>query len=112
MNNTSRELNLKEKFNEYFHELESYATRSERFYESLGAFTSQEALAASMVRWLEAAFIQGARVAAQDAVDTLYQYGTTVAGINDKCYTRTEAYDVAAHSLMVYFTKILDEAEK
>jgi len=52
---------LREKFLEYFNELEGYALRSERFYDSLNAFTNKEALAASMVLWLEAAFIQGAK---------------------------------------------------
>lgn len=54
---------LKEKFLEYFHEVESYSLRSERFYESLDAFTNKEALARSMVLWLEAAFMEGANVA-------------------------------------------------
>ena len=60
---------LREKFQEYFHELEGYTLRSERFYDSLNAFTNKEALAASMVLWLEAAFIQGAKTSKKLNID-------------------------------------------
>lgn len=43
-------------FESWFDELESYGLRSERFYDTLDAFTSKEALYASMKLWLEAAF--------------------------------------------------------
>lgn len=104
-------VDLKEKFDEYFHELEGYCLRSERFYETLDAFTSKEALAASMRLWLEAAFIQGARAMAQDTLDTLLDYGTAVAGIDEPKRTPTESYDAAHASLHVYFTQVLKEAE-
>lgn len=61
---------LKEKFLEYFHEVESYSLRSERFYESLHAFTNKDALAKSMTLWLEAAFMEGANVA-MDHIDSI-----------------------------------------
>ena len=46
-------------FEEWFHELESYGLKSERFYESLGAFNDKQALAISMVAWLKAAYYAG-----------------------------------------------------
>jgi hypothetical protein len=52
-------------FNEWFHQLEGYHIKSERFYESLTAF-SNEALAISTVKWLEAAFDAG-RAAEREA---------------------------------------------
>ena len=45
-------------FNEWFNQLEGFHIKSERFYESLTAF-SNEALAINMVKWLEAAFEAG-----------------------------------------------------
>ena len=45
-------------FDEWFHQLEGFHLKSERFYESLDAF-SKEALAISMVKWLETAFYAG-----------------------------------------------------
>jgi hypothetical protein len=45
-------------FNEWFNGLEGFHIKSERFYESLTAF-SNDALAISMVKWLEAAFEAG-----------------------------------------------------
>lgn len=105
-------IDLKESFNEYFHELEGFCMRSERFHESLDAFTSKEALAASMRLWLEAAFVQGARAMAQDTLDTLGDYATAVAGIEEPKYNPSESYDHAFGSLHVYFTQVLQEAEK
>lgn len=46
-------------FDDWFHELEGYCLRSERFYESLTAFQSKEGLAASMLIWLKAAYEMG-----------------------------------------------------
>jgi hypothetical protein len=48
------------KFKEWFNEVELYGLRSERFYDSLTQFKSQEALYANMLLWLEAAYKQGA----------------------------------------------------
>ena len=107
-----KNIDLTAKFEEYFHEQESFGLRSERFYESMEAFSNKPALAASMKLWLEAAFIQGARVMAQDSVDTLRDYGTAVAGIDEVCYNRTEAFDASADNLMLYYTKIIQDAEK
>lgn len=104
-------IDLQEKFNEYFYEIEAYSLRAERFYDSLDQFSNKQALAASMRLWLEAAFIQGARAMAQDTLDTLGDYATAVAGIDEVCYNREQAYDAAHGSLMVYYTKILDDAE-
>lgn len=105
------EIDLYQKFDEYFNEIENYSLRSERFYDSFENFTNKQALAASMKLWLEAAFIQGARVMAQDSVDTLRDYSTALAGIDEVCYTREQAFDAAAENLMVYVTNILEKAE-
>lgn len=104
-----KQIDLDEKFNEYFHELEGYALRSERFYDSLDQFSDKAALAASMKLWLEAAFKEGARVMAQESVDALRDWATAFAGIDEVCYNRTQALDTAAESLMVYYTKILNK---
>ena len=106
-----KNINLDEKFWEYFHEQEGFGLRSERFYDSLEAFSNQAALAASMKLWLQAAFVQGARVMAQDTVDTLRDYGTALSGIECQGVTPTQAYDDAADNLMTYYTQILKDSE-
>ena len=105
------EIDLYQKFDEYFNEVENYSLRSERYYDSFENFTNKQALAASMKLWLEAAFIQGAKVMAQDSVDTLKDYATALAGIDEVCYTREQAFDVAAKNLTIYITHILEKAE-
>lgn len=107
-----KNIDLKEKFQQYFHEPEGFGLRSERFYDSLDAGGVQPALAASMKLWLEAAFIQGARTMAQDTVDTLRDYATSVAGFELVCYTSEKAFDASADNLMTYYTQILQDAEK
>lgn len=107
-----KNINLNTKFQQYFHEQEGFGLRSERFYDSLEAFSNKPALTASMKLWLEAAFIQGARTMAQDTVDTLRDYATAVAGIDEVCYTSEQAFDAAAENLMLYYTQILQDAEE
>ena len=46
-------------FEDWFHQIEAYGLKSERFYESLDAFTDKRALAISMVEWLKAAYYAG-----------------------------------------------------
>ena len=104
-------IDLKEKFQQYFHEQEGFGLRSERFYADIESQRLKED-SVLMKTWLEAAFIQGVRTAAQDTVDTLRDYATAVAGIDDVYYTRTKAFDVAADNLMVYYTQILQDIEK
>ena len=65
-----------------------------------------------MSEWLRSAYLAGARTMAQDSLDTLRDYGTAVAGCPEPYRNPTECYDAAADSLMVYYTRILDQAEK
>ena len=65
-----------------------------------------------MTEWLRSAYLAGARTLAQDSLDTLRDYGTAVAGCPEPRRNPTECYDAAADSLMVYYTQILDQAEK
>ena len=106
-----KNINLKEKFQQYFHEQEGFASRSERFYDSLDAFSKKERFYDSMELWLEAAFIQGAKTIAQDTVDTLRDYATSVAG-GQVYYTSEQAFDDSADNLTTYYTQILQDAEK
>jgi len=46
-------------FEDWFHQLEAYGLKSERFYESLSAFIDKRALAIRMVEWLKAAYYAG-----------------------------------------------------
>jgi hypothetical protein len=107
----SKNIDLKEKFQQYFHEQERFGLRSERFYADIESQrTIEDAIV--LTKWLEAAFIQGARAMAQDTVDTLRDYATSVAGINEVCYTREQAFDASADNLMTYYTQILQDTEK
>ena len=110
-------IDLKEKFLEYFNEQEGVCLRSERLYDDLTFIvwnpgcTSAKRLEI-ITKWMEAAYRQGARDMAQDTVDTLGDYATAVAGIPEVVYTREAAYDAARESLMVYYTRVLDEEQK
>ncbi len=85
-------LNLKAEFREYY--LESFANRPTGIYHEL-----------------EAAYIAGAREMAQDTLDTLGDYACACAGLEPELIKPEEVYDRAEHSLQVYYTKILDNAE-
>ena len=101
-------IDLRKKFKDYFNELEGFGLRSERFYTEFEAGIMREK---RILEWLEAAYLQGARDMAQDTLETLGDYATFVAGIEEVVYTREQAYDAAGDSLMVYYTKVLDNAE-
>ena len=87
-------IDLKEEFRKYFDELEGNGIRSERFYDER-----------------EAAYIAGARAMAQDTLDTLGDYACACAGLEPELIKPETVYDRAEHSLQVYYTKILDNAE-
>ena len=55
MNN---QIELNQQFDEYFHQLEGFCLRSERFYEDVKTADPD-----MMTRWLRAAFMQGAESA-------------------------------------------------
>ena len=105
-----RKIDLKFKFNEYFMAPEGFSFRAERFYDAVESqrFAQDATL---MVKWLEAAFIEGCRTMAQDTLDTLGDYATSVAGIDELVYNRTQAFDAARENLMVYYTQILSDVE-
>ena len=102
-----KNIDLKEKFQQYFHEQEGFCLRSERFYADIEAQRLMED-AVLMTKWLEAAFIQGAQVMAHDTIDTLRDYATSVAGINEVCYTSEQAFEASADNLMIYYDQILE----
>ena len=102
-------IDLKVKFNEYLNEVEGYGTRLERLCDEVESGHIRER---RMIEWLLAAYQQGARDMAQDTVDTLGDYACAVAGIDGVVYTREAAYDAARDSLMVYYTRVLDEDRK
>lgn len=99
-------MDLNEKFDNYFHELEGFGMRSERFY---AEFQGNSNLAISMHQWLKSAYMQGCRDMAQDTVYTLLTYGTAVAGLDEVCYNSTQAYDTAAESLTEYYKQIIKD---
>lgn len=112
----SERIDLNKAFLNYFNESEGFSLRSERFYDDVRSILTNPALSSAsrnklMRGWLEAAFIQGARTMAQDTLDTLGDYATAVAGIDEKVYNRSEAFDAAKDNLMVYFTQILQDSE-
>lgn len=110
-------IDLKEQFLAYFNEQEGYGLRSERLHDDLiyivwnPGCTSAKRMEI-VTKWMEAAYRQGARDMAQDTVDTLGDYATAVAGIDEVVYTREAAFDAAKDNLMVYYTQVLDEDQK
>lgn len=90
--------NTKQDFHNWFQELEGFSLRSERFYEIL-SLESKEQQANILVKWLEAAYLQGARDVADETLYTLGCYATAVAGLEEPKYNPSQAYDTAAGSL-------------
>lgn len=103
-----KNIDLREKFLEYFNELEGFGLRSERFYEEVDAGMMREK---RIMQWLEAAYMQGARDMAQDTLNTLGDYACAVSGCKPEVIKPEEVYDRAQNNLMVYYTKVLDNAE-
>ena len=101
-------IDLRKKFQDYFNELEGFGLRSERFHEEFESGIMRER---RIIEWLESAYLRGARDMAQDSVDTLYDYATSLAGIEEIIHTREQSFDAAGDALMVYYTKVLDNAE-
>lgn len=101
-------IDLKQEFKNYFDELEGFALRSERFYAEFESGVMREK---RIIKWLEAAYIAGARKMAQDTLDTLGDYACAVSGCKPEVIKPEEVYDRAHSNLHVYYTKILDNAE-
>lgn len=101
-------IDLAAKFKEYFHELEGYAFRSERFHEEFESGMMRER---RILEWMRAAYMQGARDMAQDTIETLGDYATALAGIKDFVYNGEQAYDAAAENLGVYYKQVLKDTE-
>ena len=99
-------INLEDEFNSWFNEIETYCLRSERFYEELPSMTSHQ-----MLDWLKAAYMQGAKIAAQDSVDTLRDYSTSLVGIGGFTYNPDEAYSACAVSLDCYWQDVFKDKE-
>lgn len=60
---------------------------------------------------VQAAFLQGCRWMAQEAIDTLADYATALEGCKAETQTPAQKYDDVRQSLLVYFTKVLDDVE-
>lgn len=60
---------------------------------------------------VEAAFLAGCRWMAQETLDTMGDYATALEGCNPETQTPAKKYDDVRDSLMVYFTKVLDDME-
>jgi hypothetical protein len=61
-----------------------------------------------MRQWLLAAYTQGADDMAQDTLATLGDYATVFAGIDERCWNRTEGFDAAAENLREYYQDVFD----
>lgn len=55
---------------------------------------------------LRAAYTAGARRMSQDTLDTLRDYATATAGLDN-----AELFDTAAENLMIYYTQVLQDIE-
>ena len=111
-----KNIDLREKFLEYFNEQEGYSFRSERLYDNLAWIVHNPNCTSikrmeMMTQWLKAAYLQGARDMAQDTLNTLGDYACAVSGCKPEVIKPEEVYDRAQNSLMVYYTKVLDNAE-
>ena len=104
-------INLEDSFENWFHEVESSGLKSERFYEEINYYRTREAQAKLMLKWLKAAYMQGIKTAAQDSVDTLRDYSTSLVGIDGFTYNPDEAYSACAVSLDCYWQDVFKDKE-
>jgi hypothetical protein len=104
-------IDLDKRFDDWFNEQEAFGLRSERFFDSLDQFKSKEGLQANLIIWLKAAYLHGVRVAAQDSVETLYDYATACAGLEPKLSTPEEDYDHSAEALNTYWCGVLESVQ-
>lgn len=99
----SKVLDLENAFDEWFYEHEFAGMRAERFYDNL-----ERANPMTIKNWLEVAFRMGAKVAMEDTIATLRDYGTAVSGVNHyKNLNATDAFDMSAKNLEAYYKDIL-----
>lgn len=78
---------------------------------SRGEWMADDPTAKFMHDMVEAAFLEGCRWMAQETCDTLGDYATALEGCGPETQTPSHKYDDVRDSLLVYFTKILDNME-
>lgn len=91
----------REAFQHFLLEYESFGTRLDRFMDD-----TEAANPATLLKWLEAAFVAGGVATAKDTIDTLYLYGTHVAGIPQGPGFASEKFDTAAENLHEYYNQV------
>jgi len=108
-----KNIDLQTQFQDWLDEQQGFQLRSDRLHDDLKYIdqVSDEGRMEIVAKWLQAAYLAGARCMAQDTVDTLGDYGTALAGCETPVRNPTECYDAARDNLMVYYTKVLDDAE-
>lgn len=95
---------LKKEFDEWYHGLENFCTRSERAAIELSDDYK------IVQQWLYAAFSMGAKAAYTECNESLLEFGTHLAGIEaPKGFTYTEGYDNAAYNISDRFRKAIEE---
>jgi len=102
-------MNLEKEFDKFFHEVENYCLRSERFYDDLMLIRNSKREPLShysdmMEAWLQAAFNAGAKSMADDTLGTLRDFEAAMTKLKN-----TEGYDTAAESLSIYYNSIFKE---
>jgi hypothetical protein len=99
-------------YNQVFNQWYNDSNTDDALYEILVQYKKRERQVELLKSMLQSAFGMGLRTAAQDSVDTLQQYATACAGLSAIGFTPEQKYDDAADSLLVYFTKALDNFDK
>ena len=102
----NKNIDLDEAFKDYFHGLEGFSIRSERYYDDCEISDDQNRHRI-MTLWAKELFIAGARAMANDTIEALGDYATATSGINEVKYNVSEAYDIAAVDLQAYYDKVL-----
>lgn len=97
-------MNIDTEFGKYIREYECFSTRLDRLYAEAPDMTVGD-----VIKWMRAAYQQGAYDMAQDTLDTLGDYACAVAGINHISYTSEQGFDSARENLAVYYAGVFDE---
>ena len=102
-------LDIDHEFEQYFHELEAFALRSERFDQDLDLISDlpKPQRLEFMQAWLHAAFCEGAKRMAEDMLAALGDYACAVSGTEqDPKYKTEQCFDIAQENLESYVNQV------
>jgi hypothetical protein len=98
-----QELDLNKSFKQWF-----YTDK----YSAYGGSRAEYVTTSYDATMAEAAYKEGAAKIGRDLYQTLLDYATAMAGIEDTKYNSSQAFEMAAQNILVYVERVLKQSEK